>query len=60
MRISSTVWTLQGTATAQIAPVMFLYLQHPQKTLAAAAHSLFCAVLKHSQQVRQTLVNVRI
>ncbi len=30
---------------------MFLYLQHPQKPLAAAAHSLFCAVLKHTDQV---------
>ncbi len=44
---------VQGDAALQAAPLMFLYLQHPQKPVAAAAHSLFCAILKRSDKVWQ-------
>ena len=51
---TTTSWLMvQGDAALQAAPMMFLYLQHPQKPVAAAAHSLFCAVLKHSDKVWQ-------
>lgn len=42
---------VQGQDSTQLAPLMCLYLQHPQSSLAASAHSLFCAMLKQSQQV---------
>ncbi|KAA6423409.1 MAG: hypothetical protein FRX49_06470 [Trebouxia sp. A1-2] len=45
----------QGDAALQAAPMMFLYLQHPQKPVSAAAHSLFCAVLKHSDQKEELI-----
>ncbi|DBA78919.1 TPA: hypothetical protein ACH3X1_008798 [Trebouxia sp. C0004] len=45
----------QGDAALQAAPMMFLYLQHPQKPVSAAAHSLFCAVLKRSDKKEELI-----
>lgn len=46
---------LQGEACLQAAPIMFLYMQHPHKPLPAAAHTLFCAVIKQTDQVQPLL-----
>ena len=42
-------------ACLQVAPIMFLYLQHRHKPLPAAAHTLFCAVIKQTDQVQLLL-----
>ena len=43
---------MQDQDSAQLAPVMFLYMQHPHTSLATSSHSLFCAMVKQSAKVQ--------
>lgn len=53
-----TALLLQGDASLQAAPLMFLYMLHPHKPLPAASHNLFCAVIRQTSQVFYSLATM--
>ena len=46
----------QDQDSAQLAPVMFLYMQHPHASLTTSSHALFCAMVKQCAKVRSLLL----